>query len=250
VKIAISQPSDLPWLGYFDLIDQVDVLVLLDDVQFEKQSWQQRNRIKTPIGLQWLMVPVMFHGRSRQFLKDGEVRDAEFSRTHLRAIEQNYRRARFFDGYFLNLGVCLKCTASALLADLNLRLLEWLMSAMGIRTRLVGSSGLQQTGRRTERLANLRARVGADQYISPLGSAGDLLEEGNVMADRAIAVALQHYEHPEYAQLFPPFQAYASVLDLIFNEGEWSAEILRSGGRNPFSTLQLREQVQARQQAS
>jgi len=250
VKIAISQPTYLPWLGYFDLIDQADLFVLLDDVQFERRSWQQRNRIKTPIGLQWLTVPVMFHGRFSQFLKDVEIRDAEFSRIHLRAVEQNYRRSRFFDRYYADLGACLQCNAGALHADLNLRLLEWLTSAMGIRTRLVHSAGLQQTGRRTELLANICARVGADQYISPLGSAGYLLEEGNVMADRAIALAFQHYEHPEYAQLFPPFQAYASVLDLIFNEGERSLEILRSGRRHPFSTLQVSEQVQARRQAS
>jgi hypothetical protein len=250
VKIAISQPTYLPWLGYFDLIDQVDVFVLLDDVQFEKQSWQQRNRIKTPIGLQWLTVPVMFHGRFSHFLKDVAIRDAEFSRTHLRALEQNYRRSRFFDRYFADLGVCLKCPAGALLADLNLRLLEWLMSAMGIRTRLVRSSGLPQAGRRTERLANICASFGADQYLSPLGSAGYLLPEVNVLADRAVEVAFQHYEHPEYAQLFPPFQAYASVLDLIFNEGERSLEILRGGRRDPFSTLQVREQIQTGRQAS
>ena len=237
MKVAISQPSYLPWLGYFDLIDPVDVFVLLDDVQFERRSWQHCNRMKTPIGLQWLTVPVMFHGRFSQFLKDVEIRDAEFSRTHLRAIEQNYRRSRFLDHYFADLGVCLESTAGALLADLKLRLLEWLMGAMGIRTRLVRSSGLQQAGRRSERLANICARVGADQYISPLGSAGYLLEEVNLRADRAIAVAFQHCEYPQYAQL-------------IFNEGERSLEILRSGRRHPFSTLQVIEQVQARRQAS
>ncbi|HTF45058.1 MAG TPA: WbqC family protein [Terriglobales bacterium] len=240
MKIAISQPTYLPWLGYFDLIDQVDqvdVFVLLDDVQFERRSWQHCNRMKTPIGLQWLTVPVMFHGRFSQFLKDVEIRDAEFSRTHLRAFEQNDRRSRFFDRYFVDLGACPKCTAGALLADLDLRPLEWLASAMGIRTRLVRSSGLQQAGRRSERLANICARVGADQYISPLGSAGYLLEEVNLRADRAIAVAFQHCEYPQYAQL-------------IFNEGERSLEILRSGRRHPFSTLQVIEQVQARRQAS
>ena len=47
MRVAISQPTYLPWLGYFDLIDQVDRFVVLDNVQFEKQSWQQRNRIKS-----------------------------------------------------------------------------------------------------------------------------------------------------------------------------------------------------------
>src|SRR5580704_12957199 len=110
VKVAISQPTYLPWLGYFDLIDQVDVFVLLDNVQFEKQSWQQRNRIKTPTGLQWLTVPVIFRGRFGQLIKDVEIREAEFWRNHLRAIELNYRRARFFHQYFEELSSRLKYT--------------------------------------------------------------------------------------------------------------------------------------------
>jgi hypothetical protein len=250
VKIAISQPTYLPWLGYFDLIDQVDAFVLLDNVQFEKQSWQQRNRIKTPIGLQWLTVPVMFRGRFGQLIKDVEIRDEEFWRTHLRAIELNYRRSRFFHQYFDELSSRLKYTPGTLLTDLNGRLLEWFMGVMGIQTRLVRSSQLQQSGRRTELLANICASLGADQYISPLGSAVYLLEEGNVLVDKGVEVVFQHYEHPRYWQLFPPFQPYASILDLVFNEGERSLEILRSGRRTPFSASQVIEQIQAKPRAS
>src|SRR5579864_5457599 len=99
MKVAISQPTYLPWLGYLDLIDQVDTFVLLDNVQFEKQSWQQRNRIKTPTGLQWLTVPVIFKGRFGQHIQDVEIRE-DFAAKHLRALELNYRRAQYFDQYF------------------------------------------------------------------------------------------------------------------------------------------------------
>jgi hypothetical protein len=250
VKIAISQPTYLPWLGYFDLIDQVDLFVLLDNVQFEKQSWQQRNRIKTPTGLQWLSVPVRFRGRFGQLIKDVEIRDAEFWRTHLRTIELNYRRSRFFNRYFEELGSRLRYASGSLLTDLNGRLLEWFMSVMGIRTRVVLSSQLRQPGRRTELLANICASQGADQYISPLGSAVYLLEEGNVLAAKGVEVAFQHYEHPQYWQLFPPFQPYASILDLVFNEGERSLEILRGGRRTPFSEGQIVDQIAVRPRAS
>ncbi len=250
MKIAISQPTYLPWSGYFDLIDQVDVFVVLDSVQFEKQSWQQRNRIKTPTGLQWLTVPVMLRGRFGQLIKEVEIHDPEFGRSHLRAIELNYRRSRFFDQYFAGVTSLLKCAPGTLLSDLNHRLLEWFMSVMAIRTRLVRSSHLQQPGRRTELLANICASLGADQYISPLGSAVYLLEEASVMVNQGIEVVFQHYEHPQYQQLFPPFQAYASVLDLIFNEGDRALEILRSGRRAAFSSLEVSDQIQASIQAS
>ena len=105
MKIAISQPTYLPWIGYLDLIDQVETFVLLDNVQFERQSWQHRNRIKTPSGLHWLTVPVLFRGRFGQLINEVEIRDIEFWRNHLRAIELNYRRAPFFADYFDELSV-------------------------------------------------------------------------------------------------------------------------------------------------
>src|SRR5207253_9418175 len=94
MKVAISQPTYLPWLGYFDLIDQVGAFVLLDTVQFEKQSWQQRNRIKTPMGLQWLTVPVSFRGRFGPKIQDVGFRRPEFRRHALRAGALNYSRGR------------------------------------------------------------------------------------------------------------------------------------------------------------
>ncbi len=100
MRIAITQPTYLPWLGYFDLIDQVDTFVVLDTVQFERQSWQHRNRIKTSTGLQWLTVPVVFRDLLGQKILEVEIRDIEFRRKHLRGIEVNYARAPFFEEYF------------------------------------------------------------------------------------------------------------------------------------------------------
>jgi hypothetical protein len=245
MKIAISQPAYLPWLGYLDLIDQVDTFVLLDNVQFEKQSWQHRNRIKTPVGLQWLTVPVLFRGRFGQLINEVEIRDIEFWRNHLRAIELNYRRAPFFDNYFEDLSARMttRSSGAALIADLDIRLIEWLMDVLGIQTRLLLSSRLEQLGRRTELLANICESLDAKQYLSPLGSAAYLLQEIDVLRDKSIDVVFQHYEHPQYRQLFPPFCPYASILDLIFNEGERALEILRSGRRTPFLPDEVSDMV-------
>jgi hypothetical protein len=244
MKVAISQPTYLPWIGYFDLIDQVDLFILLDDVQFEKQSWQQRNRIKTPAGLQWLTVPVVFRGRLGQQIKDVEIRTADFWRNHCRAIELNYRRAEFFENYFENLRSQLSGDDQGpLLADLNIRLIHWFMKTLGIDTKLLISSSLGQSGKRTELLANLCAAQGANLYVSPIGSAVYLLKEKDALLAKGVEVVFQHYEHPEYKQLFPPFFPYASVLDLIFNEGDRAAEILRRGRRAPFLPDEIDQQV-------
>jgi hypothetical protein len=127
-----------------------------------------------------------------------------------------------------------KNSSTTLIADLDIRLIEWFMDVLGIRTSLLRSYDLAQPGKRIELLANICESLGGKQYVSPLGSAAYLLQEIDVLVDQGIDVVFQHYEHPQYRQLFPPFCPYASILDLIFNEGERALEILRSGRRDSF----------------
>lgn len=240
MRVAICQPTYLPWIGYFDLIDQVDIFVLLDVVQFEKQSWQQRNRIKTPKGLQWLTVPVVFRGRFGQKICEVEIRDPDFVKAHLRAIEVNYGRSRFFSDSFPALSSILRKTeAGETLLGLNLRLLQWLTRVLRIDTPLVLASSLGQEGRRTELLAKICQKLGARQYVSPIGSAEYLLAESTVLENADVATLFHNYLHPEYAQRFPPFVPYASAIDLIFNEGEGAMNIIRSGRRSLLTTEQV-----------
>jgi hypothetical protein len=238
MKVAIAQPTYLPWLGYFDLIDQVDTFVLLDDVQFEKQSWQQRNRIKTPAGLQWLTIPVVFRGRLEQKIKDVEIRVPDFWRDHIRAIELNYRRAPFFDHYYEPVKQILSCAGLGL-SQLNERLIEFFMNSLELRTALVRSSALNQEGQRTERLANLCESLGASEYFSPIGSAAYLLAEKEKLQSRGVQILFQNYTHPEYEQLFPPFVPYASALDLLFNVGPQSMELIRRGRGKPLTVEEV-----------
>jgi hypothetical protein len=244
MRIAITQPTYLPWLGYFDLIDQVDTFVVLDTVQFEKQSWQQRNRIKTPTGLMWLTVPVEFRGLLGQKIHDVEIREAGFWVKHVRSIEVNYGRAPFFGEYFSQVSSILQdCGSEMLLVDLNLRLLRWFLEILGIRTSVVRASSLGQGGKRTELLANICQKLGATQYVTPLGSAAYLLDEMSSFRKSCVQVCFQNYTHPEYRQMFPPFLSHACLLDLLFNEGSRSAEIVRSGRGAAFSPEEVALQV-------
>lgn len=240
MKIAIAQPTYLPWLGYFDLLDQVDKFVLLDSVQFEKKSWQQRNRIKTPSGLLWLTVPVAFRGKLSQRIADVEIREPQFWRNHLRAIQLNYCRTPFFEKYFPRFEELLRSAESNLrLAELNVALLSWLMRSLGLETPLIRSSELAVDGKRTELLAEICSSLDADIYISPLGSAEYLLHDLATLTDRDVEVCFQHYEHPVYQQIFPPFQSHASVLDLLFNQGDKALDIIRRGRRIPFTPQEV-----------
>ncbi len=236
MKIAISQPTYLPWIGYFDLLDQVDLFVLLDGVQFERRSWQQRNRIKTLTGLQWLTIPVASRGRREQRIADVEVVETDFWRDHLRTIELTYHRAPFFKNYFDQLSQCLgREAAHANLSRINIGIIDWFKDALGIKTPRVRSSNLPVEGKRTELLANICVSLGASEYLSPLGSADYLLGELPLMTSKGIEVTFHHYEHPVYRQLYPPFQPYACALDLLFNEGDSALDVVRSGRRAPLS---------------
>jgi hypothetical protein len=240
LKVAISQPSYLPWIGYFDLIDQVDAFVFLDTVQFEKRSWQQRNRIKLPAGLSFLTVPVAVKGQFEQTIVDAEIAEPYFWGTHLRSIETNYGRAQSFDNYFEDLKKVFQTSAeSHLLADLNIGVIRWFCKTLGIKTTIYRSSEMNRPGRRSELLLNLSRSLGADYYLSALGSAVYLCDDLHLFSDAGIEVGFQHYEHPEYHQLFPPFLPYASALDLLLNEGANSMEIIRSGRRQAFAPSEL-----------
>jgi WbqC-like protein family len=234
--VAMAQPTLLSWAGWFDLAAQVDLLIVLDDVAFSKQSWQQRNRIRTPEGLSYVTVPVRSAGRLGQRIVDTELASDVFIDKLIRTIAQNYSRAVYFSRYFADFCAVLKqSAATGKLAELNCGLIDWLAVQLGVNTPRVRSSKLAVEGKRGALIAKLCEHVGARRYVSPAGAEEYLLEDRAEFEDRGIVVELQVYEHPVYRQCFQPFIPYASVLDLLLNEGEAAGGILRSGRRTPRS---------------
>ena len=218
----------------------MDQFVLLDDAQFVKQSWDQRNRIKASTGLEWLTVPVVFRGRLGQPLCNVEIREPDFWRKHLRSVEVNYGKARYFADYFPRLKEILETHGPRQkLIDLNLALIEWLMAELAVKTPLRRASSLGAEGKRSGRLVSICERLGASDYLSPR-SAVYLLDDLAMFEQVGLKVWFQNYKHPEYAQRFPPFLPYASVLDLLFNKGRESGEVMRSGRGRPFTPEQVR----------
>jgi len=222
------QPTYLPWLGYFDLIDQVDCFVFLDSIQFSKRSWQQRNRIKGHSGAQWLSVPVLSKGKRDQLIQEVEIDlTASFHQKHLETIRHLYSNAPFTERYYDDLSIQFQ-KDHALLADLNIDLISWLCHVLGIETKFLRSSSLNVKGSKTELLVDICKAVKADRYISPPGSK-EYIEENNIFADNGISLGYQNFCHPEYAQLHGEFVPYLSAMDLLLNEGPFSLEIIRAG---------------------
>ncbi|WP_308444550.1 WbqC family protein [Laribacter hongkongensis] len=232
---AISQPTFLPWLGWFDLLDQVDVFVLLDDVSFSKQSWQQRNRIRTANGLEYLTVPVISSGKLGQLISECQLANSFFARKLLGTLQANYARAPFFKDLFPELALLFKETGEGTsLVELNYSLIRWMVRYLGITTPMYMASALGVEGERGDHVARICELFDSSKYISPVGAAEYLIEDKCAFDSRAIRVFLQGYEHPEYTQCFLPFVPYAAALDLMFNAGPASLEIIRSGRRIPM----------------
>lgn len=235
VICVAMQPTYLPWLGYLDLIDQSSVFVFLDSVQFSKRSWQQRNRIITHNGLQWLTIPVKVKGKRDQLINQVEiVNSAEFPNAHLRTVEQAYSKSPFFQAYFPGLKELLS-SGESLLHKLNINIIRWLARELGIEARFELSSELGVKGKKADLLADICLRVGANVYLSPMGSAEYLIVELQEFDKHNIEILFHNFSHPTYRQVYRPFMSHAAAIDLLFNEGAKSLEIIQSSRRPSFT---------------
>ncbi len=226
--VAIMQPTYLPWIGYFALMERVETFVFLDDVQFEKRSWQQRNRIKSSTGEIWLTVPVLSKGKFAQTIADVRINpDSRFPQDHLGSIRANYARAPHFGALFDALQERY-APASDRLLPLNISLIEWIAGLLGVRTPSIRSSSLGVADTKADRLVAICRKLGATRYLSPPGSAAYL--EGDTAFDAAgIELAYHDYEHPVYPQLHGDFVSHLSALDLVMNTGSSARDIMLSG---------------------
>lgn len=229
---AIMQPTFLPWIGYFDLVDRVDAFIILDDVKFSRQSWQQRNRIKTQQGLMWLSLPVDSSERDGTSIREARVGAAARPDKMIRALTMNYSRAPAFAAVFPAVAAWMESISPGdSLAETNIRFITLACRMLGIAAPTLVSSALPARPDRCTRLVDLCRSVGADSYLSPLGAAPYLQDGLAEFHAAGIDVAYHGYEHPTYSQLYPPFLPYCSVLDLLLNEGANSLAVLRSGRR-------------------
>lgn len=225
---AIMQPTFLPWTGYFGLMASVDLFVFLDDVQFDKRSWQQRNRIKTPNGVIWLTVPVLTKGRRDQKICEAEIQpDAKFPDAMWRTIDMNFAHTPYATRYLPALHDIMVAHTTHI-GELNIALIEWMAREFGITTTMVRSSATPVSSAKADRLVDICHAHDVSRYLSPPGSKA-YLDNTNAFSDAGIELDYFDYTHPEYAQLHGAFEPYMSALDLLVNEGPDAAAILRSG---------------------
>ncbi len=230
MNVAIMQPTYLPWCGYFDLIDQVDFFVFLDDVAFQRRSWQQRNRIVRAEGLSWLTLPVKSKGLRGQRICDVELSDVGALAKHARTLATVYADSSYLEALLWEYELVAESVGTSL-SMLNIGLIEAMCKALDIRTPWALASELGVGAHRGEHLARICQALGASEYLTPPGSVDYLLEDIASFDRRGIEVRVQQYEHPTYPQGRTSFCSHASAFDLLARSGPNSGSILRRGRR-------------------
>ena len=218
-KIAILQSNYIPWKGYFDMIASADEFIMYDDMQYTRRDWRNRNKIKTPQGVQWLTVPVLVKGKYHQKIRDTEIDGLDWAMAHWKALAQNYRRATYFNEIASWLQPLYLAKSYTHISQLNRCFIEAVCNYLGIKTIISSSWDYTLLDGKTERLADLCVQAGGTEYISG-PSAKDYIEN-SVFTERGIKLTWADYlGYPEYPQLWGEFTHGVTILDLLFNCGK------------------------------
>lgn len=213
---AIMQPTYLPYLGYFGLMARAEVFVFLDDVQFARRSWQSRNRILGASGEVMLTVPVKKAPRETPICAI-EISEAEpWREKHLASLRHAYARRPHFAEGMAFVEAQLEAPP-ARLADFTCGLVAAAAARLGLERELVRASDLGVDGKRSDRLLALCRAVGASDYLSPMGSA-DYMEDDGVFRAADFPVRFQSFTPRPYDQ-GQPFTPYMGFIDAVMNLG-------------------------------
>lgn len=216
-KIAILQSNYLPWKGVFDMINQVDIFVFYEDVQYTKDDWRNRNKIKTPQGLKWLTVPVKKAPLETKIFEIEIFNGEDWQQKHYNLIKNNYIKAPYFQDYHFILEEIYLKKKWDKLSDLNIYSTKLIADVLGIKTEFINSTDLKTTGVKDDKIISICKQLNATHYLS--GPAAKAYIKEDKFKNANIELEYINYEYPEYKQLYGAFEHKVTVLDVIFNCG-------------------------------
>lgn len=227
--ITIHQPEHLPWLGYFNKMAKAELFVIMDNVQFEKNYFQNRNRIIGTNGVQWIGVPVKTIGHMGNILRDTEIaNDNKWKNKYLKTIQLSYAKHPYFEEIFAILEDSLSFETNKLV-DINISIFKSFADKMDIRPKFIRASELNVQGKKSDLVLDICKAVGATTYISGPSGRDYMNLESYKQAN--IDVKFNDYNHPTYEQKkTSEFVPYMSTLDLLMNVGlEQAKSIIMQG---------------------
>jgi WbqC-like protein family len=217
MRAVVLQSNYLPWRGYFDLIQCADIFVYYDEVQYTKNDWRNRNRIRSKNGTHWLTIPID-HGAVKQKVSEVRLPESSWQQAHFKSLYYSYRPAPYFRQIEPLLNEFYKARMWTLLAELNRYCIESIAGMLGITTRFVDSRSFLMDGNRVTRLVSLLQQIGATEYLSGPSARTYLTGSEAVFEQAGIRVLFKSYAgYPDYPQLRAPFDPQVSILDVLAN---------------------------------
>ncbi len=239
--LTAHQPVYLPWLGLFHKIALADEFVSFNQVQYLPKDWNNRNKIKTASGPTLLTVPVLKSGHREKKLVDIEINnDVPWQRKHWKSLSLNYAKAPYFKRYaefFEDVYLGRQWTR---LCELNDCMLQWFLEALGINVLFRDAGDYDFQGKKNDLVLDMCVKLGAEHYI--FGAMGEDYADVDAFRAKGVEPHFQSYEHPRYPQLHGEFVSHLSVVDLLFNCGPDSQEIIMSGNQSQDDLIRSREQ--------
>jgi len=224
--VGIHQPNFLPWLGFFYKLEKSDIFIFLDSVQLANRGYTNRVKVKNVKSeSQWVTVPVSHKGKSKLIFEAEISGDDKWKRKFVRTISGNYKHSQFYSNYSDHIFEIVM-GSDVSLCDLNIELISYAANILKIKTKIVKSSSIDCEGSSTDLLINLCKAVGGNQYLSGFG--GNKYQDEDKFKGNGINLSYYDFIHPEYKQCFNGFIPGLSVIDLLFNCGPNSEDIIKS----------------------
>lgn len=217
MKVVILQSNYIPWKGYFDLINDADIFVFYDEVQYTKNDWRNRNKILTKNGVQWLTIPISAESVKNK-ISEVLLNDPFWQTQHYKSLSLGYRKSPFFHQLEELINDVYINHKWVKLIDLNRYIIQKTSELLGIKTRFVDSKDYIEGDDKIGRLITVLKNLNASEYITG-PAAKDYLSNNEIkFAENNIKLTYKSYpSYPEYMQLQQPFQQYVSIVDMIAN---------------------------------
>jgi hypothetical protein len=226
--LTAHQPVYLPWLGLFHKIALADLFVSFNQVQYQPKDWNNRNKVMTAAGPVWLTVPVRRSGYLDKTISDIEIDNSlPWARKHWRTLHINYHRAPHFARYADFFEDVYARRRWSTLVELNEYMLTWFLETLGIKVPVRSAAAYRFQGEKSALVLDMCRQLSAEVYI--FGTQGRDYADIGAFQAQGVKVVFQDYHHPEYEQQRHPFVPYLSVVDLLFNCGPSSYDVLMSG---------------------
>ncbi len=218
------QPTYFPWAGYFSLINYVDTFVFLDNVQFDRRSWQQRNQIAHKDKKMWITVPVKKKNLIDQLICEVKIDDEEFKKKHLKRIYHSYSKSKYFNIIYPLIEKIFEEDCQYL-SNLNQKIIKTICNFLKINTKLINAKNLNSKGKKQVLLSNICKELKANEYIAVKGSKS-YMENQSEFLKKGISVKFYEFDQKSYMRGKNSFIPNLSILDLLFYKGIETKELI------------------------